>query len=82
MPRANKPKPIKGYVYHQNHGKVSWDRAAWEQFLANYKQVKIEKCEANEGEDYLISARGCTKDGDWKQRNLIAEAYSVHPTRG
>jgi len=90
----SKPVVIKGYVYHQNHGKVKWDRAAWEQFLANYKQVKIEKLEQvtsvpDDGGptvyagkyDYLISARGSTKDGDWKQRNLIAEAYELHPTK-
>ncbi len=84
---------IKGYVYHQNHGKVKWDKAAWEQFLANYKHVKIEKLEqvtsypddaiepiTNGKFDYLISARG-TKDKDWGQRNLIAEAYELHPTK-
>ncbi len=76
----SKPVVIKGYVYHQNHGKVKWDRAAWEQFLANYTNVKIEKCEADEGNDYLISARG-TKDKQWGQRNLIAEAYELHPTK-
>ncbi len=72
---------IKGYVYHDNQGKVSWDRAAWQQFLANYKDVKVEKCEVDDTCDYLISARG-TKGADWKERNLIAEAYEVHPTKG
>lgn len=78
--RPKKAPPIKGYVYHQNHGKVSWDRAAWEQFISNYTSVKVESVESDDGKDYLISARG-TKNGDWKQRNLIAECYEAHPTR-
>jgi len=72
---------IKGYVYHQNHGKVKWDKAAWVQFLANYTDVKVESCEADEGKDYLVSARGTGKDA-WNERRLIAEAYGQHPTRG
>lgn len=79
-----KPAVIKGYLYMavppQGTGKVKWDKAAWTQYLANYKHVKIEKVDADEGEDYLISARG-VKDKQWGQRNLIAEAYKLHPTK-
>ncbi len=78
----NKAAKIKGYVYHLNQGKVAWDKAAWQQFIANYVDVKIESCHADEDEkDYLISARG-TKGADWKQRTLIAEAYGTHPVKG
>ncbi len=77
---TKKPKPT-GYVYHNNQGPVTWDKAAWQQFVANYTAVKIEKVEVDDTTDYLISARG-TNGADWKQRNLIAEAYGVHPTKG
>lgn len=71
---------IKGYVYHQDTGKVNWDKAAWQQFLANYTAVKVESCDADEGTDYLVSARGTQKE-QWNERRLIAESYTTHPTR-
>lgn len=80
----SKVKPIKGYVYLATDacgaGKVAWGKDRWQQFLANFTNVKIESCDADEGKDYLVSARGMGKD-DWKERRLIAEAYTTHPTR-
>ncbi len=83
--------PIPGVT---GRDKVTLDKAGWQQLLSNYKDVRIEKLEqvtsypddavepiTNGKFDYIISARG-TKDKDWGQRNLIAEAYGVHPIKG
>ena len=81
--KAKPPAKIKGYVYHQNKGKVNWTRAEWEGFLSTFEQVKIESVEGidDDDKDYLISAR-FPIDKERTQRNLIAESYSKHPTRG